>query len=193
MRHLVLYERILNAEKEPGNWLTYSGNYSSHRYSPLNAITRDNVASLRPVWVFQTGGGGSLETSPIVVDGIMYITQLLTTSSRKPSTSPARAFSAEASARFKVMTPRARSVPSTSRPAKRSGSSASTRRCGPACFRPRATSFFAGTEEGNFFATKRSTGGLSSVGWLRWGWRPRRRRRLQAPLPRRLPRREGSR
>ena len=91
MRHLVLvitlglcpslalgqvtYERILNADKEPGNWLTYSGNYSSHRYSPLTAITRDNVASLRPVWVFQTGGGGSLETSPIVIDGIMYITQ----------------------------------------------------------------------------------------------------------------------
>ena len=71
----VTYERILNADKEPGNWLTYSGNYSSHRYSPLDAITRDNVASLRPVWVFQTGGGGSLETSPIVVDGIMYITQ----------------------------------------------------------------------------------------------------------------------
>ena len=74
MRHLVLvialglcpsfalgqvtYERILNADKEPGNWLTYSGNYSSHRYSPLDEITRGNVASLRPVWVYQTGGGG---------------------------------------------------------------------------------------------------------------------------------------
>ena len=35
----VPYERIVAAEKEPGNWLTYSGNYAGHRYSPLSQIT----------------------------------------------------------------------------------------------------------------------------------------------------------
>ena len=34
----VTYDRILHAENEPGNWLTYSGNYSGHRYSPLDQI-----------------------------------------------------------------------------------------------------------------------------------------------------------
>ncbi len=40
----VTYERILNADKEPGNWLTYSGNYSSHRYSPSG---RDHAGQRR--------------------------------------------------------------------------------------------------------------------------------------------------
>lgn len=70
----VSHERIENAESEPGSWLTYSGNYAAQRFSSLDQINRDNVASLRPVWVYQTGGGGSLETSPLVVDGVMYIT-----------------------------------------------------------------------------------------------------------------------
>jgi alcohol dehydrogenase (cytochrome c) len=66
--------RIANAEREPGSWLTYSGNYAAHRFSALDEINRQNVSSLRPAWVYQTRGGGSLETSPIVVDGVMYIT-----------------------------------------------------------------------------------------------------------------------
>jgi glucose dehydrogenase len=36
-------ERIRNAAAEPGNWLTYSGNYSGHRHSGLTQITRDNA------------------------------------------------------------------------------------------------------------------------------------------------------
>ncbi len=40
----VPYDRIVNAAKEPGNWLTYSGNYQGHRYSPLTEITAANVA-----------------------------------------------------------------------------------------------------------------------------------------------------
>ena len=42
----VTYERLLNAEKEPQNWLTYSGTYSSHRYSELSHITTANVKDL---------------------------------------------------------------------------------------------------------------------------------------------------
>lgn len=68
-------ERILRAESEPGNWLTYSGNYQSHRYSSLNQINITNVARLHPVWVYQSRDPGKFETSPIVVDGVLYITE----------------------------------------------------------------------------------------------------------------------
>src|SRR5262245_7379156 len=71
----VPYERIRGAESEPGNWLTYSGNYESHRYSSLTQINTTNIASLKPVWVYQMQEPGKVETSPIVVDGILYITE----------------------------------------------------------------------------------------------------------------------
>jgi alcohol dehydrogenase (cytochrome c) len=71
----VTYERLLNAEREPGNWLTYSGNYSGHRYSPLDEINRGNVTNLEMKWAYQMRSLHKLETTPIVVDGIMYATQ----------------------------------------------------------------------------------------------------------------------
>jgi alcohol dehydrogenase (cytochrome c) len=71
----VPYQRILNANFEPANWLTYSGNYEAHRFSPLNQITPANVAQLKPLWLYQVGSRGELEVSPIVVDGIMYLTE----------------------------------------------------------------------------------------------------------------------
>ena len=74
-RAQVSYERILNAGKEPGNWLTYSGNYAGQRYSPLAELTPANVAELKPAWVFQSREAGKMETSPIVIDGILYITE----------------------------------------------------------------------------------------------------------------------
>jgi len=71
----VSFERIRNAEREAGNWLTYSGNYSSHRYSPLDQINAGNVTNLKPVWVYQIGSVGRVETTPLVVDGVMYLTE----------------------------------------------------------------------------------------------------------------------
>lgn len=71
----VPFERIRRAEADPGNWLTYSGNYQAHRHSLLTQITPANVASLRPAWIYQCREGGTVETSPIVVDGILYITE----------------------------------------------------------------------------------------------------------------------
>ncbi len=71
----VPYQRIMNAEKEPGHWLTYSGNYSGHRFSHLAQITPRNVAQLKTVWVYQIKDRITFETSPIVVDGIMYLTE----------------------------------------------------------------------------------------------------------------------
>src|SRR5919206_4972979 len=78
----VNYDRILNARSEPHNWLTYFGAYDGQRYSPLDQINTENVKRLTPVWAFQVGqtglqAGGSTyawESSPIVVDGVMYTT-----------------------------------------------------------------------------------------------------------------------
>ncbi len=71
----VTSERILNAGKEPGNWLTYSGNYAGHRYSPLTQINDQNVTRLKPAWVYQVNSLQKFETTPIVVDGIMFISE----------------------------------------------------------------------------------------------------------------------
>lgn len=71
----VPYRRILGAEGEPGHWLTYSGGYRAHRFSPLKQITLENAARLKPAWVCQIRGGGQFQTSPLVVDGVMYVTE----------------------------------------------------------------------------------------------------------------------
>ena len=63
--------------KDPGRWLTFGGNYGNQRHSPLTQITPQNVAGLRPQWLFQTempAPGRGFETTPIVADGVMYIT-----------------------------------------------------------------------------------------------------------------------
>ena len=77
----VTYERILNARSEPQNWLTYYGAYDGQRYSPLDQINKETIKQLTPAWVFQCGSVGlhsgkstySFEASPLVVDGIMYV------------------------------------------------------------------------------------------------------------------------
>ena len=70
------YERILTAAaKEPQNWLTYSGNYAGHRYSPLDQINDASVARLKPVWSYQVNSLHRFETTPLVVDGVMYISE----------------------------------------------------------------------------------------------------------------------
>jgi alcohol dehydrogenase (cytochrome c) len=71
----VTYARILKASAEPQNWLTYSGGYSSHRYSTLNQITIDNAKNLEQKWTFQNESLQTFEPTPIVVDGIMYFSQ----------------------------------------------------------------------------------------------------------------------
>ncbi len=48
----VTYERILKAENEPNNWLTYSGNYAAHRFSALDQINDKNVSQLQPLWAY---------------------------------------------------------------------------------------------------------------------------------------------
>ena len=71
----VTYDRLLNSAKEPHNWLTYGGDYFSQRYSPLTQITPANVKSLSLAWAYQSPQSGSWQATPLVVDGIMYLTQ----------------------------------------------------------------------------------------------------------------------
>jgi alcohol dehydrogenase (cytochrome c) len=68
-------DRILNSADEPENWLTYNGSYSSQRYSGLTQITAANVTDLESKWVLQNQVFGAWQSNPIVVDGIMYVTQ----------------------------------------------------------------------------------------------------------------------
>jgi alcohol dehydrogenase (cytochrome c) len=71
----VTSDRLLRAEQEPHNWLTYSGSYKSQRYSTLDQITPANVKNLELQWVFQVrslGLNDKFEATPLVVDGVMY-------------------------------------------------------------------------------------------------------------------------
>ena len=60
---------------EKGDWPHYAGDYSGRRYSPLKDINTSNVAQLRPVWMYQTNDLHQFETSPVVADGVMYISE----------------------------------------------------------------------------------------------------------------------
>src|SRR3989442_1927105 len=68
----VTYERLLGAACEPQNWLNYSGRYSGWRYSALNQINTTNASRLAMQWAFQVADLGQFETTPIVVDGVLY-------------------------------------------------------------------------------------------------------------------------
>ncbi|MEI9852659.1 MAG: PQQ-binding-like beta-propeller repeat protein [Sphingomonas sp.] len=66
--------RIENADSEPGNWLSYGRTYSEQRYSPLTQIDATNVGKLGLAWTYETRKGRGAEATPIVVDGVMYVT-----------------------------------------------------------------------------------------------------------------------
>jgi alcohol dehydrogenase (cytochrome c) len=68
-------DRLLKAAAEPQNWLTYSGGYASQRHSPLTQVTPGNVKNLELKWILPNQVFGAWQSSPIVVDGIMYVTQ----------------------------------------------------------------------------------------------------------------------
>jgi alcohol dehydrogenase (cytochrome c) len=70
----VLFDDIVAAEQQPQEWLTFSGSYSSSRHSRLEQINRDNVAQLGLKWIRQFQGTNEfVEVSPLVHDGIMYL------------------------------------------------------------------------------------------------------------------------
>jgi alcohol dehydrogenase (cytochrome c) len=71
----VASDDIANATDTPENWLTYSGSYMSQRHTLLDDVNRSNVDELELKWVFQAQSLESFETTPLVVDGIMYLTE----------------------------------------------------------------------------------------------------------------------
>src|SRR6476659_1262701 len=70
----VTSDRLVNAAREPQQWLTYSGSYDGTRYTTLDQINQSNVQRLGLKWVFQSGVRGWHETTPLVIDGVMYVT-----------------------------------------------------------------------------------------------------------------------
>ena len=70
----VTNKKLIEAQEDNQAWLTHGRNYAGWRYSPLDAINTTNVARLAPQWIFQTGVGGKFQTTPLVLDGVMYIT-----------------------------------------------------------------------------------------------------------------------
>lgn len=71
----VTWERLVNAESEPENWMMYSGTLDSQRYSRLDQINTENVTELEMKWSYQIPVIDRAETVPTVVDGIMFITE----------------------------------------------------------------------------------------------------------------------
>ena len=68
-------ERLRDAAvKEPQNWLSYNGSYASTHHSLLAEITPENVRNLQLKWVWQSNSVEKIEAAPLVVDGVMYLT-----------------------------------------------------------------------------------------------------------------------
>src|SRR5215470_16894435 len=78
----VTFERLKNAESEPGNWLTNHKTYDAKRYSPLDQINQSNLKNLHVAFVVQLGGSepggdkphGREQATPLVEDGMLYTT-----------------------------------------------------------------------------------------------------------------------
>jgi alcohol dehydrogenase (cytochrome c) len=71
----VTFDRILHADKEPQNWLSYSGTPLNQRYSGLTQITPANVKNLQLQWIWQARSLEKFETTALVVNGVLYTVQ----------------------------------------------------------------------------------------------------------------------
>jgi quinohemoprotein ethanol dehydrogenase len=65
--------RIIHADAEPGNWLSYGRTYSEQRYSPLARINDKNARSLGLAWFADLDTNRAQEATPLIVDGVMYV------------------------------------------------------------------------------------------------------------------------
>jgi quinohemoprotein ethanol dehydrogenase len=66
--------RILDADREPGSWLTHGRTYSEQRFSPLTTLTPESVSRLGLAWSYELRTTRGAEATPLVVDGVMYVT-----------------------------------------------------------------------------------------------------------------------
>jgi quinohemoprotein ethanol dehydrogenase len=64
---------LVNADNTPENWVTYGKNYAEDRYSSLTQIHKDNVGKLGLAWALNLETTRGIETTPLVVDGIMFL------------------------------------------------------------------------------------------------------------------------
>jgi len=72
---LVTAQEILDGLPADGSrWLTFGGNYTNQRHSPLTQISPQNVTRLAPQWTFQTGTLGNFETTSLLRDNVLYVT-----------------------------------------------------------------------------------------------------------------------
>ena len=65
---------VLVAQPPTTSWPTYHGDNTGRRFSPLTRINDKNISSLATAWTFRTGVGGGLKSTPLMVDGILYLT-----------------------------------------------------------------------------------------------------------------------
>src|SRR3954451_22943950 len=70
----VPFERLRDSAREPQNWVTYNGSYASTHHSALTELRPGNVGRLELKWVWQANSLEKLEATPLVVDGVMYLT-----------------------------------------------------------------------------------------------------------------------
>ena len=67
-------QRLLNADSEPENWMTYGRTFTEQRFSPLDQINDENIGELGLAWYFDLNTDRAIEGTPLVIDGIMYLT-----------------------------------------------------------------------------------------------------------------------
>ena len=67
-------ERLVNAGDDGANWITYGRDYAEQRFSPLTAISRDNVGELGLTWFADMDTARGQEATPLVMDGKLYLT-----------------------------------------------------------------------------------------------------------------------
>jgi len=70
----VLWDELVHPG--PGEWPSYNGQLNGNRFSELRGITPENVSALSPKWIYQMAEGHALEVTPVVVDGVMYVTSV---------------------------------------------------------------------------------------------------------------------
>ena len=75
------HERLLAADSEPGNWMTWGRTYSEQRFSPLDQIDDGNVDELGLAWYFDLDTDRAIEGTPLVIDGVIYLTSAWTVTS----------------------------------------------------------------------------------------------------------------
>lgn len=72
--HINVQTTDLNLRNISANWPSYNGDYTGRRYTSLTQVTPENASQLRAQWVFHSRNVGTLEVTPVVVDGIMFVT-----------------------------------------------------------------------------------------------------------------------